>query len=160
VFACIWAILLIAQLVLVFVFGFISETRINALLYAGYGVWMVSAILGWLPMLILKKKGSVAKGKSYVHTTALVTTGLYSIIRHPQYTAGIYLNLALVLVSQHWLIILMGIIAMVLLYIDIVHADHEEINKFGEEYRQYMKEVPRTNFILGIIRRLGRSDQN
>jgi protein-S-isoprenylcysteine O-methyltransferase Ste14 len=160
VFACIWAILLIVQLVLVFVFRFVSETRIKELLYAGYGVWVVSAILGWLPMLVLKKKGGVAKGKSYVHTTAIVTTGLYSILRHPQYTAGIYLNLAIVLVSQHWLIILMGIIAMVLLYIDIVRTDQDEIKKFGEEYRQYMKEVPRTNFILGIIRRLGRSDQN
>ncbi|MBN2619520.1 DUF1295 domain-containing protein [candidate division WOR-3 bacterium] len=156
VLACIWAVLLVTKLVLVFAFGFIGTTRINVLLYTGYGIWMISVILGWWPMLALKRKGGVAKGKSYVHTTTLVTTGLYSIIRHPQYTAGIYFSLAIVLVSQHWLIILLGIIAIVLLYIDIVKTDQEEIKKFGEEYQQYMKKVPRTNFVLGIIRRLGR----
>lgn len=155
----IWAALLVGQLVLVFAFGFINNARNNILLYIGYGIWVISVILGWWPIFALKKRGGVEKGKSYVHTTALVKTGLYSIIRHPQYTAGMYFNLALILVSQHWLIITIGIIAMALLYIDIVHADQGEIEKFGDEYRQYMKQVPRTNFVLGIVRRLGHRHQ-
>lgn len=124
--------------------------------YAGYAVWVVSMIFGWLPIFIFKKKGGVAKGKSYVHTTTLVTTGLYGIVRHPQYTAGILWSLALLLISQHVIVILLGIIVMPLLYIDIIKADQSAIKKFGDEYREYMKKVPRTNFMLGIFRHLKR----
>jgi len=147
-----WGVCLVAQLVLVIAFNVLNEHRIAVLEYAGYAVWIVSMIFGWLPILIFKKKGGVARGKSYVHTTTLVTTGLYGIIRHPQYTAGILLSLALLLVSQHVIIILLGVVVMPLLYIDIMKADRSAIGKFGDEYRRYMKKVPRTNFILGIIR--------
>ena len=87
-----------------------------------------------------------------MHTTTLVTTGLYGIVRHPQYTAGLLWSLALLLISQHVIIILLGIVVMPLLYIDIMKADRLAINKFGNDYREYMKKVPRTNFVLGIIR--------
>ncbi|MGB3477620.1 MAG: isoprenylcysteine carboxylmethyltransferase family protein [bacterium] len=152
ILSCIWGPLLIAQIVLVFIFGFINEAGLSILKYAGYVLWAISAILGWLPILVLKKKGSVAQGKSYVHTTTLVKTGLYSIVRHPQYTAGILFSLALMLVSQSWLITLMGVVIIPLLYVDIILADKHEVEKFGDEYKRYMKEVPRTNFLLGIIR--------
>ncbi len=86
----------------------------------------------------------------------LVDTGLYSILRHPQYTAGILFSLALILMSQSWIILAMGVIVMLLLYIDIMMADRHEIEKFGDDYREYMKMVPRTNFILGAFRRMRR----
>lgn len=156
ILACIWGPFLVLQIVLVFIFGFVNDSRLYILEYTGYAVWVISFIFGWLPIFILKIKGSVAKGKSYVHTTTIVKTGLYSIIRHPQYTAGILFSLALMLVSQTFLITLLGIIVIPLLYMDIVKADKFNIEKFGDEYRQYMKEVPRTNFVLGIIRRLSR----
>ena len=151
-----WGVCLVAQLVLVIVFNMVSAHRIAVLEYAGYGIWVISMIFGWLPVFVLKKKGGVAKGKSYVHTTTLVTNGLYGIVRHPQYTAGILLSIALLFVSQHVIIILLGIVVLPLLYIDIVKADRSAIKKFGEKYREYMKNVPRTNFILGMIRYLSK----
>jgi protein-S-isoprenylcysteine O-methyltransferase Ste14 len=156
ILSCIWGPLLIAQFVLVFVFRLFNEAGLDVVMYAGYAIWVISAILGWLPILVLKRVGGVAKGKSYVHTTKLVKTGIYSIIRHPQYTAGLLLTLALMLVSQSYPIIAMGVVVMVLLYIDIMVTDRGEIEKFGDEYRQYMKEVPRANFLLGILRLLKR----
>jgi protein-S-isoprenylcysteine O-methyltransferase Ste14 len=156
VLSLVWAPFLTAQIVLVFAFGLVSKTRFDALVYAGYAVWLVSAFLGWWPILYLKNRGGVSKGKSYVHTTALVTSGIYSIIRHPQYTAGILFSLALVLVSQHLIIAALGMVVSIVLYIDIIRADEHEIRKFGEEYVKYMKKVPRTNLVLGIIRRLRR----
>jgi protein-S-isoprenylcysteine O-methyltransferase Ste14 len=157
ILSCIWGPCLIAQIVFFFVFGWSNDAGMSAVRYAGYGIWVISAVLGWMPIFVLKKQGGVAQGKSYVHTTTLVTTGLYSIVRHPQYTAGILFSLALVLVSQTWLILALGLVVMVLLYIDIMITDKFEIEKFGEEYKRYMKEVPRTNFVLGIIRRLTRN---
>jgi len=151
-----WSVLLVAELALVMVFGFTSPARIGVLVYAGYAAWLLSAFLGWWPIFYLKKKGGVARGKSYVHTTSLVTTGIYSIVRHPQYTAGIWFSLALALVSQHPAVIALGLAAAVLLYVDIRNTDRHEVEKFGEPYRAYMERVPRTNIFLGAIRRLAR----
>ena len=109
-----------------------------------------------MPIFVLKRKGGVPKGKSFVHTTVLVDSGLYSIIRHPQYTAGILFSFALILISQSWIIAAMGVVVISLSYIDILMADKYEVEKFGDAYKRYMKNVPRTNFLLGTIRLLRR----
>jgi protein-S-isoprenylcysteine O-methyltransferase Ste14 len=141
---------------LVLVFGKFNEAGIDVVMYLGWVVWALSVVFGWLPILVLKRKGGVKKGKSYVATSVLVDSGLYSIIRHPQYTAGILWSLALILVSQNWLVAAMGLVVIVTLYLDILKVDKHEIEKFGDAYKRYMKKVPRTNFILGVVRLLRR----
>ena len=123
-------------------------------MYVGWVIWAISVIFGFLPIFIFKRKGDVAKGKSYVHTKTLVVTGIYSIVRHPQYTAGILFSLALILMAQNWLVLSLGVILIPLLYVDIAMADKHEVEKFGDDYKRYIERVPRTNFILGIIRLL------
>ena len=113
---------------------------------------IIGIIFAWLPIYIFRRRGGVPEGKGYVHTTVLVDTGLYSIVRHPQYTAGILLSISLILISQSLLILVIGGVVVALLYIDILLTDKHEIEKFGDEYKLYMKRVPRTNFLLGIIR--------
>lgn len=158
ILCCIWSPLLIIQFILVFLFGLYNEADLSILLYLGWLIWAVSVIFGFLPIIVLKKMGGVEKGKSFVHTQKLVTSNIYSIVRHPQYTAGILLSLALILISQNWLIIIIGLFVIPLLYIDIMWADEYELEKFGNEYNEYMKKVPRTNFILGILRIINRKD--
>jgi protein-S-isoprenylcysteine O-methyltransferase Ste14 len=126
----------------------------SALRILGWIIWLISIIFGVLPIIIFRARGGVPKGQSYVKTTLLVEDGLYGIVRHPQYLAGILLNLALILIAQHWLIVLLGFPAMVLMYIDIQKTDKNEIEKFGDAYRDYMERVPQVNFILGIIRQI------
>ena len=58
----------------------------------------------------------------------------------------------MILIAQNWLISAMGMVLILFLYIDILWTDKNEIEKFGEEDKEYMQEVPRTNFTLGIIR--------
>ena len=160
ILSCIWGPLLVAQVILVFICGIFNEAGLDVVLYLGWVIWAISVVLAWMPIFTLKRKGGVKKGKSYVHTTALVKTGIFSIVRHPQYTAGILFSLALILISQSWLIAGISAIVMPLSYVDTLMADKHEIEKFGDEYKRYMKEVPRTNFILGIIRLLrGRKEQ-
>ena len=98
ILSCIWGPLLVAQFILVLFLGFYNEAGISVLLYIGWIIWVLSIIFGWLPIFVLKKQGGVDKGKSYVHTKTLVTTGIYAIVRHPQYTAGILFSLALILI--------------------------------------------------------------
>jgi protein-S-isoprenylcysteine O-methyltransferase Ste14 len=61
-------------------------------------------------------------------------------------------SLAMMLLAQHWVVILIGIVSMTLFYIDTRDADQEGIEKFGTAYRDYMQRVPRANFLLGILR--------
>ena len=152
ILSCIWGPLLVVQIILVFVFGIVNRARLDKVVYVGLVIWAISVIFGWMPIFVLKRKGGVTKGKSYVHTTTIVKSGIYSIVRHPQYTAGILFSLALILISQSWLIAALGAVVMPLLYVDILKTDKYEVEKFGDEYKRYMKEVPRTNFILGIMR--------
>jgi hypothetical protein len=85
----------------------------------------------------------VPKGKSYIQTTVLVDSGVYAVVRHPQYLAGILLSLALILITQHRFIAILGVVAMVLNYLIARKANQELIEKFGDDYKRYMQKVPR-----------------
>jgi protein-S-isoprenylcysteine O-methyltransferase Ste14 len=146
----------VAQLICFFFFY--NDEGYHVFRILGWILWGFSSVFGILPIYIFRKSAGVAKGKSFVHTTVLVETGLYGIVRHPQYLAGILLNLALILISQHWLIAILGVPAMVLVYIDIQKADLQEIEKFGDAYWCYMDRVPQINFISGFIRQIRRKD--
>ena len=73
--------LTIAQIVLAFL---VRNPGIEALRITGVALWWTGAVFGWLPIFTLRRKGGVARGKSYVHTTELVEGGVYAIVRHPQ----------------------------------------------------------------------------
>ena len=137
---------------------FLSEiTQIAILAYVGLGLYVFSGLVfGMMPTFEFRKKGEVTKGKSYIHTTKLVDTGIYSIVRHPQYLTFILWAIAGMLLFQHWIVILLGIPVIPLIYIDIVQADKGAIIKFGEDYKQYMNNVPRANFLVGVIRQFRR----
>ena len=152
----VWGILFASEIVLVFVLGMVGKNRIESIVYIGVAIWWFAVILAWLPIFILKRKGQVPKGKSFVHTTTVVDSGLYSIIRHPQYTSGLLFSFALILISQTWAIAGVSLVTILLMYKDILLADRHEVEKFGETYRQYMEKVPRANLILGIIRLIQR----
>ena len=150
----IWSILMIAQIALAF---FFQKDYLHVAKNIGWGFIFLSAIFGILPIFTFKVKGRVEKGKSYMHTTKIVTRGVYSILRHPQYMAGIIINIGVILISQHWLIIVIGVIAIILNYFDALRTDQKLIEKFGKEYSDYIKIVPRLNFIAGIIRLIKRT---
>jgi len=138
------------------IFGFyflpnISQNQILA--YLGVGLYIFSGVVfGMLPVIEFHRKGGVKKGKSYIHTTKLVDTGIYSIVRHPQYITWMWWAVAGMFLFQHWIVIFLGILIFLLTYIDLINADKEGIKKFGVVYKNYMQKVPRTNFLLGIIR--------
>ena len=131
-----------------------TVAQIEILAYIGVGLYVFSGIVfGLLPVFEFRKKGRVISGKSYIHTTQIVDTGIYSIVRHPQYVTFILWALAGMLLFQHWIVVFLGIPIFPLTYIDLIKADKDAIKQFGDDYKAYMKKVPRANFLLGIIRR-------
>jgi len=128
--------------------------QIEILAYAGVGLYIFSGLVfGMLPTFEFRRKGRVQKGKSYIHTTKLVDTGIYSIVRHPQYVSFILFAIAGMLLFQHWIVFSLGIPIIPLIYIDLINADKQGIKKFGKDYEKYMQKVPRANFLIGIIRK-------
>ncbi len=125
-------------------------------------VWIAVALLGalmlFLPVLRSRiwrfrtKKGGCDDDH---HTVVLIKEGLYKIVRHPEYTFYLWLFILLSIVfSPLWHFTVLTVIADILVIISIeLLAKQEEafnIRKWGDEYRQYMKEVPRFNFILSL----------
>lgn len=73
----------------------------------------------------------------------LVTSGPYRWVRHPLYTVGTSLFIALGLIADNWFIILLGILAFVAMASRAPKEEANLIEKFGDEYRDYMKRTGR-----------------
>ena len=139
----------------------ISEVALAGLLDGpGYAplryVAPVLGLSGWcftlLPMFTLRRYGSVEPGKSYMQATKLVDRGLYAVVRHPQYLGYMCLDVTFMLISQHRLVILLGSLAMVLFYLCALREEKLLIEKFDQAYQHYVRQVPRFNIVLGLVR--------
>ncbi len=150
-FAAIYSPLIVIEFVVAFFF-YQNYYGLTVVMYTGLAVWLLSLFFAFAPIVVLKRRGGVPEGRAYVHTTRLVTDGLYGIVRHPQYTAGLLLIVGLMMFSQHWIAVVSGIIAFPVFYYDIVREDRDLVRIFGEPYQRYMERVPRTNFVLGLVR--------
>jgi protein-S-isoprenylcysteine O-methyltransferase Ste14 len=125
------------------------------LFITGCVVGAFGMVLVMAPIVMFPRRGGVAKGKSFVHTTRLVDTGIYAVIRHPQYTGGIYaIFLTTFLWYPHWLFSILGVIGIAVLYMSCREEDERLIDKFGDDYRAYMERVPGMNFVSGFARLL------
>jgi protein-S-isoprenylcysteine O-methyltransferase Ste14 len=75
--------------------------------------------------------------------TLLVTAGPYQIVRHPIYFGAFIFLAALAFVASNWTILVPTVALLVLLYAQLGDEETLLINRFGEEYREYMKRTPR-----------------
>jgi protein-S-isoprenylcysteine O-methyltransferase Ste14 len=133
--------------------GLIEPSFYLPLYILGWIVWAVGMTLVMAPIILFPRRGGVAKGKSFVHTHRLVNSGIYAVVRHPQYLGGILaLFLANFLFYPHWFFAVLGILGSVILYFSTKEEEKSLIKQFGDDYRAYMQKVPRMNLILGIIR--------
>ena len=134
----------------------IVEPQENIILsYLGTITWFIGMVFVIYPFIYFRLKGDVNKGESFVKTNKIVKSGLYSIIRHVQYTGGILaIFIATPLLYPHWIFVILGIPGILLIYISTRREDKLLFEKFGNEYRKYMDEVPSMNIIAGIIRKI------
>jgi protein-S-isoprenylcysteine O-methyltransferase Ste14 len=150
----VYGVAMIAQLCLLFL---LPAGAVRWLALVGWGLFAISAILGWLPILVFRRQGRVTKGKSYIHTTALVTSGLYAIVRYPQFLASDFLAVAVMCITQHSAVYLAGTMGVAASHLTMIKADRDLVTKFGEPHREYMQRVPRWNLLAGLWRRHRRS---
>jgi len=133
--------------------GVVKVESYPVLFIIGWVVWALGIVLVMAPIIMFPRRGGVTKGRSFVHTTQLVDTGIYAIVRHPQYTGGIYaIFLTTFLWYPHWLFGILGAMGTAVIYIGCREEDQRLIEKFGDAYIHYMKRVPRINIFLGLYR--------
>lgn len=120
-------------------------------------VWMAWSKIGlpdwvrWLGVLIgiLCIAGvywlfsSIGSGISPTSATrrqhTLVTSGPYRWVRHPLYTVGSSMFVAFGMMADNWFIMALGVLAFILMAIRTPKEEASLIEKFGDEYREYMK---------------------
>ncbi|MFC1901822.1 methyltransferase family protein [Chloroflexota bacterium] len=140
--------------------GVIKTNFYLASFIVGWVFWAIGMVLVMAPIIQFPRHGGVPRGKSFVHTTQLVDTGIYAVVRHPQYFGGILsIFVATLLFYPHWLFAILGIPGAVILYWSAKEEEKQLIERFGSDYRAYVQRVPRMNLILGIIR-LGRRQKH
>jgi len=126
-------------------------------LYIGWAIVPIGLFFMVSPGIYFPKKGRPQEGKTTMDTTVLVDSGTYGIVRHPQFLGSIMLISTSILVSQHWLSAIVGILTVVWGYTEYLPKEEKGlIIRFGDDYKHYMQRVPKLNPLLGIIRRLRR----
>ena len=108
---------------------------------------MALVLHGWTAKLICLKATigySELKPNTEAQNHALVTTGPFSIVRHPSYWAHAAIMLGIFFVTG---VVATGIIALIDLainyFVTTTLEDHELVDRFGDQYRQYQKSVPK-----------------
>jgi len=108
--------------------------------------------LAW-GMLSHRKRGGLKKVDEAI---ILYKEGPYSVMRHPQAGGMMWPFLLPIILSRYVSFTVLSIAAIVIMIIYFYYGLHMEekldIEKWGDEYQQYMKEVPGFNFILGLWR--------
>jgi protein-S-isoprenylcysteine O-methyltransferase Ste14 len=88
-------------------------------------------------------------------TVVIVREGPYRVIRHPGYLAEMVYFSVLPIVLSKWVpFTILAAICMVVAIASCTYLirveDSFNLRKWGEQYRQYMKEVPAINFVKGL----------
>ena len=69
----------------------------------------------------------------------LVTAGPYRWIRHPLYTLGLIYFGSLSLVAASWFLLLVSTLSFVMVAVRTPKEEQKLIERFGDEYREYMR---------------------
>ena len=128
-------------------FGLLEPNNIEVLRYIGWIFWTVGIALVILSYYYIY----------YRKVKVLIDSGIYAVVRHPLYLGWILgIFVATALFYQHWVFAIIGIPGIACVYLISRREEHRNIERFGNDYKQYMQRVPRMNLLLGIIRLLRR----
>ncbi len=148
--------------VIVFLYSLLVHGNLGIVTLAvvGWVVGLIGFVFQVLALQEFQKKGKASEGESFLLTTVLIDSGVYAVVRHPMYLGGVLMVFGSVLVSQHWLTLILGLPLFIWFPYVVLQEDKDLIEKFGNDYKHYIQKVPSVNFLLGIIRLQCRSREN
>jgi protein-S-isoprenylcysteine O-methyltransferase Ste14 len=120
----------------------------------------ISVAIGILGILIgvwVSRMHSKMGGLNHDETVILLKEGPYGVMRHPATLYMILPSLLPIILSTYIPFTPLAVAAIITMIVYVYYSclleeKKLDIPKWGDEYLQYMKEVPRFNFILGLWR--------
>jgi len=109
----------------------------------------------WLGIAGVRKTG--LKAAETHRTDRIVSDGVYSLVRHPQYLGGILSHMGIVFLLSAWFALLSTPLVLLLNYLISWKEEIELIKEFGEEYTRYQKSTP---MLLPRIRHVNKADDS
>jgi len=110
---------------------------------------VVSAVLVVWAVVLLRRLGKprpTAAGDprfEWENTARVVTSGVYAYIRHPMYSSLLFLAWGALLKSVSTTTLALAVVATVALAATAKVEERENLARFGQEYRDYMKRTRR-----------------
>jgi protein-S-isoprenylcysteine O-methyltransferase Ste14 len=99
----------------------------------------------------LRRKGKPETG--WESTTIMIQSSVFQIVRHPLYLGTAIWTVGLMLVFQSIPSTILGIVDVFCFWTASKKEDTFNIEKFGEEYKEYVKKVPMWNAFRGLRKR-------
>ncbi len=125
--------------------GFTLHSTILNSVYRFSPIYLLSGITLLVPGIFFGVNGVIETSLKVSEThraEKVITSGVYSRVRHPQYLAGMLSHLGVsLLLSAYFSLLVTPVIFIVYILLSI-KEEKELINEFGEEYIEYSKGVP------------------
>jgi protein-S-isoprenylcysteine O-methyltransferase Ste14 len=109
--------------------------------WLGVGIGLLSTVLIYWLFSSIGSGITPTSATRRQHT--LVTSGPYRWVRHPLYTVGSSMFIAFGMMADNWFIAALGILTFILMASRTPKEEANLIEKFGDEYREYMKHTGR-----------------
>jgi len=122
---------------------FDSRLALSALLM------ITSALLVVWSFLVMRREGRVSGQREdetlfgFEKTTALVTSGIFGYIRHPMYASLLCLLWGVLLRNVEVSLLLVALLGTLTCVVAALIEERENLDYFGESYRQYMRSSKR-----------------
>lgn len=116
---------------------------------ASWLLLVASLVLAIHGFLLLRRLGQATTPPpdshlhGFEHTSALVVTGAYRLIRHPLYASLLYLAWGVALKTASTVSLGLAVVTSVLLWATGRREEREMIARFGDAYRRYMAHTRR-----------------
>ncbi|WP_099320825.1 isoprenylcysteine carboxylmethyltransferase family protein [Anaerococcus sp. Marseille-P3625] len=124
----------------------LGELRQGKIFFIIVGILlMLLGIYLWIQAVIIQKINKKVTEKK------LITTGVYSIVRNPVYSAFIFIFTGLLLFTANYILLILPLVFWAFLTILMKNTEEKWLkNEFGKEYEEYLKEV---NRVIPRVRR-------
>jgi protein-S-isoprenylcysteine O-methyltransferase Ste14 len=115
----------------------------------GFILFIPAAFSVAVPIVTLELKGKSKTSASPIlapsDATIMIDRGIFRIVRHPLYLGTALWSVALILVFQSIFSVILGGLAICCFWMASKKEDEFNTKKFGDKYKEYMKNVPMWN---------------
>ena len=100
-------------------------------------------------LVTMRRHGRISRQRKdetlfdFEKTTELVTSGLFRYIRHPMYTSLLCLIWGFFFRAPHMSLLIVALVGSLACYLAAVIEEQENLEFFGEQYREYMRRSKR-----------------